>query len=166
MAFGYNERHWKIVWNLKIMRNPIGFEIRTEVRQSARQVFAGFDRTLFMQLRPPLMPFQLLRFDGCAEGDEVHIRMGLLGEWRARVIEKAERPEEIRFVDVGDRLPFPLKQWRHTHRILHLSTGGAVIVDHISYDCGGWIRNRLMYLPLKLLFLLRRPVYSRIFDLS
>ncbi|RYY31690.1 MAG: hypothetical protein EOO04_00280 [Chitinophagaceae bacterium] len=42
--------------------------LRTPVRQSPDQVWAGFDRTLFDRLSPPFPPVDVVRFDGCLKG--------------------------------------------------------------------------------------------------
>ncbi|MEL6945100.1 MAG: hypothetical protein AAFO82_20780, partial [Bacteroidota bacterium] len=74
--------------------------ITTDVEQDYQTVWSRFDEQLFTALKPPLMPLQLLRFDGSLKGDEVHLKIaGQL--WIAEIIEQAELPEEIYFVDKG-----------------------------------------------------------------
>jgi ligand-binding SRPBCC domain-containing protein len=137
--------------------------LETIVATDFRKVFAGFNQDLFMQLRPPLLPFNLRRFDGCAVGDEVHIGLGPGVEWQALIVEQEESADEIYFVDTGKQLPPPLKDWRHRHGIQRVTDDTTRIVDDITYTSGLPPLDWLMYPVLYVLFAIRGPVYRKVF---
>ncbi|MEM8529101.1 MAG: hypothetical protein AAGG68_31005 [Bacteroidota bacterium] len=135
--------------------------ITTDVEQDYRTVWSKFDEQLFTALKPPLMPLQLLRFDGSLKGDEVHLKVaGQL--WIAEIIEQAELTDEIYFVDKGKKLPFPLKYWKHRHRILRKENGSQVI-DDIEFRTPNRIIDFLFYPILYAQFAARSPIYKRYF---
>jgi ligand-binding SRPBCC domain-containing protein len=47
--------------------------------------------------------------------------------------------DEYFFIDEGIELPFFLRFWRHTHRIIAAENGGSVIVDDIEYRTPFWL---------------------------
>jgi hypothetical protein len=52
---------------------------------------------------------RLLRFDGCQQGDEVHLELGfwpLRQSWVSLITSQQTSTEKIVFVDEGQRLPF------------------------------------------------------------
>jgi ligand-binding SRPBCC domain-containing protein len=137
----------------------------TPVTAPVSAVWDGFTRELFLALSPPFPPVRLLRFDGCKQGDEVHLelRFGLRNErWESRIVEESHSPEASLFVDEGTRLPFFLKTWRHEHRIEATETG-ALIVDQIEYSAPFHMLDYLLWPTLWLQFRYRRPIYQRHF---
>ncbi|MGK0389475.1 MAG: ligand-binding SRPBCC domain-containing protein [Maribacter sp.] len=141
------------------------FRIETEVSQSAQKVLDGFNEDLFLALKPPVMPLELLRFDGCEKGDKVQLILGISPfsqRWNALVIEHGENDEMLYFTDIGEKLPFPIKDWKHRHQILKREKG-AVIVDDITYTTGFYPLDMLMYPVMYLQFWMRVPVYRRLF---
>lgn len=56
--------------------------IETPVEQDMKSVSAQFDNKLFDVLQPPFPPVKILRFDGSAVGDEVHVKLFTDGRWR------------------------------------------------------------------------------------
>jgi len=143
----------------------MNFRIETKVKQPAKMVLDGFNEDLFLALKPPLMPLKLLRFDGCEKGDKVQLILGiqpLSQKWDALVIEHGEDDEKFYFTDIGESLPFPLKDWKHRHQILKLEQG-SIIVDDITYTTGFSILDFFMYPIMYLQFYIRKPVYSRLF---
>lgn len=142
------------------------FRIETEVGQTAKQVLSGFDESLFLALKPPLMPLKLLRFDGCEKGDRVELVLGIppfSQEWNALVVEHGENDDAFYFIDIGEKLPFPLKDWKHRHLILKKGDK-SVIVDDITYSTGLKLLDYLMYPVLYLQFYIRIPVYRKLFS--
>ena len=135
---------------------------------SKEKVFAGFDRKLFLQLAPPFPKLNLIRFDGCLKGDEVHLESDFIvfkQKWISLIVENNISDSEIYFIDEGRTLPFPLKTWRHKHIVRQI--GNTVeIEDNISFDTKNKVADILLYLPLYLLFLYRNPVYKRFFKLE
>jgi len=139
--------------------------IRTSVHQSYQQVWAGFDRNLFLRLNPPFPPVKVLRFDGCHKEDEVHLELNFLlfrQVWKSEIVDQQMSAEEIYFVDEGFQLPFFLKYWRHRHRILRRGSQ-AEIVDDISFRTPFFLFDYLLYPVLYLQFAYRRPIYRKVF---
>ena len=147
----------------------MNLKFKTEVSSDLEQVKQGFDRSLFLQLKPPLIQLVLDRFDGCEVGDEIHLRVGLPGAlqtWVSRITFHHLDEDSWSFVDEGDPLPFPLRQWRHHHGVRRLASGGAEISDEISFSCGNRILDLLILGPLWLSFAGRASVYRRVFRSS
>jgi len=146
----------------------MNLKFKTEVSSSLEQVKQGFDRTLFLQLKPPMIQLVLDRFDGCEVGHEIHLRVGLPGllqTWVSRITFHEWVKDSWCFIDEGDRLPFPLKKWRHRHSVRALPAGGSEICDEISYSSGNEILDLILYGPLWLSFASRASVYRRFFGL-
>lgn len=142
------------------------FRIETKVNQKAHDVLSGFDESLFVALKPPLMPLELLRFDGCEKGDKVQLVLGIKPfsqKWNALVVEHGENDECFYFTDIGEKLPFPIKDWKHRHFIMK-ERSGSIIVDDITYTTGFRLLDYLMYPIMYLQFLIRKPVYKKLFD--
>jgi ligand-binding SRPBCC domain-containing protein len=144
--------------------------IRTRVAQPYREVFARFDRELFLALAPPFPPVALKRFDGCNEGDIVHLELDMIftkQNWTSRIVEKGESSnnavfrDEVYFIDEGEQLPFFLRYWRHEHRIMS-NEEGSTVVDAIEFQAFGGL-DLLLYPVLWLQFMYRKPVYKRFF---
>lgn len=138
------------------------FEIATQVEQDYRSVWKGFNEDLFMALKPPLIPFKLLRFDGSNIGDEVHISIAGM-RWDAKIIDQQESDSEVYFVDEGLKLPFPLKKWQHKHRMLHNEDGSCTIIDAIEYFTSNTFLDKLIYPAMYQQFAARQPVYKTYF---
>ncbi len=141
--------------------------LATNVKNNYKIVFAGFDLKLFKALKPPLMDLEVTRFDGCKKGDEVHLKVGLLGlgrDWISHITSHHEDEHECFFIDEGFKIPFPLKSWQHRHIVQKISANETKIIDDISYSCfGGKVIELLMYPALLAQFLVRAPVYRRFF---
>lgn len=146
-----------LIMNIRIVTN-IGIN-------SKENVFAGFDRKLFSRLAPPFPKLNLIRFDGCLNGDEVHLETDFIvfkQKWISLIVENNTSDTEIYFIDEGTTLPFPLKYWRHKHIVRQ--TGNTVeIEDNIRFGTKNKVADILLYLPLYLLFLYRKPVYKSFF---
>ncbi|PIP91418.1 MAG: hypothetical protein COW01_03435 [Bdellovibrionales bacterium CG12_big_fil_rev_8_21_14_0_65_38_15] len=142
--------------------------LSTNVKNNYKIVYAGFDLKLFKALKPPLMDLEVTRFDGCHKGDEVHLKVGLLGlgqDWISHITSHHEDEHECFFIDEGFKIPFPLKSWQHRHIVQKISAHETKIIDDISYSCfGGKVIELLMYPALLAQFLVRAPVYRRFFD--
>lgn len=142
--------------------------IKTQVEQNHHQVWKGFNRDLFLALKPPFPPMELRRFDGSETGDEVHIRLGagaLSQDWNALIVEHGKTDEEYYFIDEGSTLPFFLKSWTHRHRILK-KENGAVIIDDIQYRTPNILLDYLMYPLMYFQFWMRQPIYRKVFALK
>ena len=139
--------------------------LKTRVEQSPREVWAGFNESLFVKLAPPLPRIKLLKFEGSTEGSLVEVEIDFLlfkQIWQSLIVEQQESGNAIRFIDEGRRLPFFLKFWRHRHLIEANSTG-TIITDDIEYRSPAWILDILLYPSLWLQFAYRKPIYRRVF---
>lgn len=139
--------------------------LTTLVTQNYQQVAANFDEKLFKALNPPFPPVKLLRFDGSRKGDEVHLELNFLlfkQMWKSLIIEDKVQENEIYFIDKGIQLPFFLRYWQHTHRILKRGEHTA-IVDDIQFKTPFILVDYLMYPVLYGQFFYRKPVYKKYF---
>lgn len=143
--------------------------IKTRVEQPLSTVWAGFDRALFDQLSPPFPPVEVVRFDGCLQGDVVHLQLNFLlfrQDWVSLIVEQQTADNEIFFVDEGTRLPFFLRFWRHRHRLIQSSDGSnqTVIADEITFRTPFLLTDYLIYPLMWLQFAYRKPIYRRVFS--
>ena len=141
--------------------------LRFPVAQPPARVLAGFTEALFRALAPPFPRLKLLRYDGCQTDDIVEIELNALvarPRWTSLITDHGALPDGTRFfVDEGQRLPAPLRQWRHRHLIAPAPGGGSVIVEDITYGTGRAWLDRLIYPAMWAQFALRGPVYRRWF---
>ena len=137
-------------------------QIETAVTENYKNVFERFDKKLFLALAPPLIPFRLLRFDGCEKGQEVHIELAAKQQWISLITEKEENEKEIYFIDEGIQLPLPLKTWKHKHRLLNTKEG-TLIIDEIQYQCSFKLLDYMVFPVFYLMFYWRKHIYQRFF---
>lgn len=140
--------------------------LKTEVNQPLEQVKAGFNRKLFEALAPPFPKLRLLRFDGSSPGDRVELELNFgvkKQRWLSLITEEGGDPGTYYFVDEGQQLPAPLRNWRHKHILQSLPSGGTLIVDQVDFYTGKDWLDLLVYPGLLLQFLYRKPVYKRFF---
>lgn len=143
--------------------------LSTPVAPPPAQVMAGFTRELFLALAPPLPRFTLRRFDGCRRGDLVEIELHALPgrplPWTSRITDDGVQPDGTHFfVDEGQRLPPPLRFWRHRHLVAPAPGGaGSVIVDDVEYRTASPLLDWLLRPLVWAQFAYRRPVYRRWF---
>jgi ligand-binding SRPBCC domain-containing protein len=141
--------------------------LKTQVNANYKTVMNGFDLELFKALKPPLMSLLVERFDGCKVGDEVHLKVGIglmYKEWVSLITDYQESEDQIYFTDEGKVLPFPLKSWKHNHRVIKLGPHKSEIQDDIEYSSGNRILDICMYPVLYLQFACRIPVYKKVFS--
>jgi ligand-binding SRPBCC domain-containing protein len=140
--------------------------IETPVKQDYKTVWQGFTKELFLALTPPLTPIEVLRFDGCRKGDEIHLRIGLsplTQRWKSKIIEQKETENEIYFIDEGLELPFFLSYWHHKHRIIKQNEG-ALIIDEINFESFHGAGSFSVYPILYLQFATRKSIYQEWFE--
>ena len=139
--------------------------IETKVRASLKEVKSGFTKDLFLRLNPPFPPVKLIEFGGCEKGDKVVLELNFIlfkQHWISDITEDQQSEKRWYFVDIGSKLPFFLKSWRHHHEVQSNQTG-SVIIDDITFTTGTLITDLIMYLPLYGQFLYRKPIYKSIF---
>lgn len=140
--------------------------IKTKVHQSAEQVMAGFNESLFKKLAPPFPPVKLLRFDGSQRGDRVILELNFIffrQTWESVIVHEKVSEEEISFTDEGAKLPFFLRTWQHHHRVRRLGDHSQII-DDIHYQTPNILLDYLMYPLMYLQFFYRKPIYQKIFN--
>lgn len=143
-------------------------KIVTKVRASIDQVKAGFNEDLFLSLNPPFPPVKLLQFDGCETGDIVSLELNFIffqQRWESKIIEDYQSEFQWYFVDIGTKLPFFLKSWKHIHDVRKV-TEGTMIVDDITYSTGTLLTDFMMYPLMYFQFLYRKPIYRRTFQIK
>ncbi|RZK16632.1 MAG: hypothetical protein EOO56_19535 [Hymenobacter sp.] len=141
--------------------------LRFSVAQPPARVVAGFTRQLFEALAPPFPKLHVRRFDGCRTGDTVNIELRAgpkRWQWDSLITDDGVLPDGTNyFVDEGQRVPAPLRQWRHRHLITPSPSGGSVIVEDITYSTGRRWLDVVIYPAMWAQFRLRGPVYQRWF---
>ncbi len=141
--------------------------LRFAVAQPPATVLAGFTRELFVALAPPFPKMNLLRYDGSNPGDTVIIELQVgpkRWRWTSLITATGVLPDGTHyFVDEGQTLPAPLRQWRHRHLIEPAPGGGSSIVEDITFSTGRRWLDCLLYPAMWAQFRLRGPVYQRKF---
>ena len=141
--------------------------LRFPVAQPPARVLAGFTRGLFEALAPPFPVLRLLRYDGSRTGDVVAIELRAgpkRWRWTSLITADGSLPDgTLYFVDEGQELPAPLRQWRHRHLIQPGPAGGSVIVEDITFGTGRRWLDWLLYPAMWAQFGLRGRVYRRFF---
>lgn len=138
----------------------------TSIQQSKEEVKARFGQDLFNDLCPPGVELNILRFDGCQKGDEIHLEVKLLGKtqnWVSLITEESDQTDEWFFVDEGAQLPWPLSRWHHKHRVVRAGENSCKIIDEIQYECSPEWLGPLVAPGLWLIFAIRPYRYQRFF---
>lgn len=139
----------------------------TEISLNYLKIKERFNRELFLFLKPPGVKLDLQRFDGCAPGDEVHLAlnsMGLKQKWVSVMTAEKQDEKEWSFVDEGKLLPWPLKYWKHHHRVLYLDDNSSKIIDDITFNSAYPWLDALMYPVLWSSFAIRPARYRKFFQ--
>jgi ligand-binding SRPBCC domain-containing protein len=126
-----------------------------------------FNKELFLYLAPPIIPFNLKKFDGCKKGDVVQIDLGiwpLVQQWVSLITFDEESEKGWSFIDEGEKLPWPLKEWKHHHRVDRISEKECRIVDDIHFSCRPSFLNPIMKPFLFVMFSIRPRRYRKFFQ--
>lgn len=130
---------------------------------SVNDAYSRFDRTLFLQLAPPLPRFELLRFDGCKTNDYVEIMLHTpfgKEKWVSRIVDDKITDELVYFIDEGIVLPSFLSRWKHKH-IIKKHKNGVLVVDSIDFEASKkWMRP-FVFLGVYLQIFYRNPIYKK-----
>ena len=125
-----------------------------------------FGRELFTHLSAHIVPFQIKRFDGCKTGDEIHIELGTGGlrqEWVSLITFEETNASGWSFIDEGKVLPWPLKYWKHHHRVDKIGPQESRIVDDITFECSPRILAPIVKPILWSVFAMRPGRYQKFF---
>lgn len=136
--------------------------IKTPVKAPVEVIKNGFNEDLFKALKPPFVPMKVLQFDGCEKGDKVHVQLAPGLHWISLIEEHFQDEGQWYFIDVGTTMPFPLKEWRHIHKVIKTESG-SIIIDDINFSCGSSITDKIMRPIIKQQFLGRPEIYQKIF---
>lgn len=139
---------------------------KTPIALPFEKVRDGFSRDLFTYLSPSFIPSELERFDGCKTNDEVHIRLGpspLSQKWISLITFEETNAAGWSFIDEGKVLPWPLRYWKHHHRVDKISANECCIVDDIEYRCIHPVFDVLMKPMLWSVFAIRPKRYKTYF---
>jgi len=145
----------------------MNLKFSTPIPLSFTSVRDKFNKDLFIYLAPPMIPFKLVRFDGCQKNHEVHINLGfrpLTQKWISLISFEETNPQGWSFIDEGKELPWPLKSWKHHHRVDKISEKESLIVDDIHYECCNGLMTILMKPFLWWVFSLRPSRYKKYFQ--
>lgn len=126
----------------------------------------NFNAKLFLALKPPLMNLKLDRFDGCRQGDQVHLRMGALGvyrPWVSLITAHEDGAEVCSFIDEGKSLPWPLADWKHQHKMVKIDEHRTRIIDDINYQCSPRFMGPITFPFMWLMFSIRPSRYQLFF---
>lgn len=139
----------------------------THLESSLATIRENFGSELFLFLKPPGLAITLNRFDGCKEGDEVHLvvnSLGLKQEWVSVMTSEMQNEKEWAFIDEGKILPWPLSSWKHIHRVVYLDDKSSKIIDDITYKCRySWMEG-MIYPILWSTFAIRPSRYRKFFQ--
>lgn len=134
----------------------------TNINLPFEKVRDQFDQKLFLYLSPKFIPFKMNRFDGCKAGDEYHLQV-LSGEWKGTITFEETNASGWSFIDEGKVLPWPLKNWKHHHRVDKISATECRIVDDINFECFSSVFNILVKPFLWAVFAIRPKRYQSYF---
>jgi ligand-binding SRPBCC domain-containing protein len=143
-------------------------QIKTSVQGNHVEVFKRFDHSLLLQLTPPGMRMELLHFEEPhLPGSCIRIRVTILGlirqNWENVFSDYDIGPAECHFVDTGRKMPFPMRRWRHDHRVIADGADRAIINDDVTFETGFLLTDWLLRPIMWLQFRYRRPIYRRLF---
>ena len=139
----------------------------TVIDKNVESIKKNFTQDLFLALSPPGLRIKLEQFDGCKTGDIVHLKIqsfGLTQTWMSRITEESNSDNQWFFVDEGVQLPWPLKSWKHVHRVKKINENQSAIIDDITFSSG----HHILDIPLKpflwLTFAVRPSRYRKFFE--
>ena len=141
-------------------------KLSTTVNGNYLEVYSRFDADLFKALSPPWGGLKILEFSGSKKGDRVHLELNIpfKAKWIGIIAEDGMDHEKAWFVDEGEVLPFGLKKWKHRHIIKKIDEKHCHIVDDIEYKTSFKLWSWILYMPLYMMFWMRKSVYRSYFS--
>ena len=134
--------------------------LKSNIEHDFKSVLERFDGDLFRYLLPPRA--ELIEFGGSKQGDKVHLKLPIAGEWISEITEDTISDDFFYFIDEGRKLPFPLKKWHHRH-VLRKNGPKTIVEDIMSFSTGTIITDLFFYPVLYLSFLPRVWQYGKYF---
>ena len=140
--------------------------LRSKVSTPFESVARDFGAELFRFLLPPKFVATLVAYEGSVPGSKVHIRFKLPfpSEWISIIKSEDKTEDRYVFVDEGEKLPFPLKKWKHIHSVLKRDENITEIIDDMSFSTGSGFLDFLIYPFLYLAFYPRKKQYKKYFE--
>jgi ligand-binding SRPBCC domain-containing protein len=141
------------------------FKIRTHVNAPLETVKSGFDVHLLKAISPPLPKIHVDVYEGNKVGDRIDFLLDFVvfkGRWTGEVTERADGNDRFWFVDEGHQMPLGLTYWHHKH-LLETNHTGTLITDDVHYCTKFWLFDALLFVPMYLQFMYRKPYYKRYF---
>lgn len=141
-------------------------KVKTKVNSYYKDIYKNFNQELFLKLNPPFPKIEIKLFEGSNKNDEVHLKLNFIlfyQEWISLITDYYEDLEEIFFIDIGKKLPFFLKFWKHKHRILKINKDYSFIIDEIEYKSFNKLFDYLLLPIMYFQFLYRKPIYKSFF---
>jgi ligand-binding SRPBCC domain-containing protein len=146
-----------------VQYKPRRIYLKTTVSADFHRVISNYNRKLFDALKPPLMALKLIRYDGEKTGDEIHLALGFGQKWISLITDHGATEKEWFFVDEGKVLPWPLRSWKHVHKVLKTDNNGTTLIDDIAFSTGSPLLDAILYPLLYLQFAWRKPAYKKYF---
>jgi len=139
--------------------------LKTKVQGNYLDVMNRFDRDLFEALKPKVGRMDIVKFTGSQKGDVVHLRFlsPIRAEWISEIIDDGADDHEAYFTDIGIQLPYPLKFWKHIHKVQKISHDTSYIIDDMTFQGPNKLITWLLYPALYLAFYPRKWVYRSYF---
>lgn len=138
----------------------------SKVNARYEKVAGDFGEDLFTFLLPPRFVASLVAYEGSAPGSRVHIRfkLPLPSEWISIIKSEDKTEDRYVFVDEGEKLPFPLKKWKHIHSVVKRGENTTEIIDNMNFSTGSGFLDFLIYPFLYLAFYPRKKQYKKYFE--
>lgn len=133
----------------------------TTVFKPFEEAYKKFNRKLFEHMLPPLNLARLVRYEGQNPGDivEIAFRIPFISNWTVIIKESWLSHREYGFVDRGLKVPFGIKYWKHTHRVVARDAASVFIIDDIEYETSWRWLDYFLYLPMWAMFWPRKFQY-------
>ena len=140
--------------------------LKTKVSGNYKVIMDRFDLDLFEALKPIGAKMEIVEFTGSQKGDLVHIRFTkpFRTEWISKITDHGSDDKMAFFLDEGDKLPFPLKKWKHKHIVEYETDSQSIIVDDISFSSNNVILDLILYPAMFLGFYPRKKIYKKYFS--
>ncbi|WP_088035395.1 SRPBCC family protein [Evansella clarkii] len=134
------------------------FEYKTVIKKDIRLVWDFFSNPANLQKITSFPRVQVIRDLEQEERIKIKLNFFLFRiTWSAVITEIRDQDY---FIDKGDSLPFPLKQWEHTHQFESRGTG-TIMTDKVEYRA--FAPDFLVKMMLILMFKSREKKIKSIF---
>jgi len=137
--------------------------IKSPVSQKPETVWAAMDEQMLRSLSPWFLHLKVLKYEGNKPGNKFSFETGIwpiTAVWSGLVTSAGQTPGTFWFEDRGEKLPFPLKRWKHRH-IVRKTTAGSVVIDAIECSTNMTFLDLIVKPLLTCLFSVRKQKYSR-----